>query len=76
VSTPSGQSFKTVELRITFSGRLDDKLTAEAIVIQRGKTTGYVECTVRDESVKLVAKAASSAWSCGTRGTGVKFPYC
>src|SRR5882762_4262399 len=52
------QSFTTVELRINFFRPVwTAKLTAEAIVIQRGKTTGYVECTVRDESGKLVAKA-------------------
>ena len=65
------QSFTTVELRINFFRPVwTAKLTAEALVIQRGKTTGYVECTVRDESGKLVAKAASTcmvlAGACAT----------
>src|SRR5258705_12816870 len=50
------QSFTRVDLRINFFRPvLTAKLTAEAIVVQRGKTTGYVECMVRDESGKLVA---------------------
>jgi len=66
------QSFTTVELRINFFRPVwTAKLTAEAIVIQRGKTTGYVECTVRDENGKLVAKAASTCMVlAGARATG------
>jgi uncharacterized protein (TIGR00369 family) len=68
----SDQSFTTVELRINFFRPVwSAKLVAEAIVIQRGKTTGYVECTVRDESSKLVAKAASTCMVlAGARATG------
>ncbi len=56
-----GQTFTTIELRINFFRPVwTAKLTAEAIVVQRGKTTGYVECTVKDESGKLIAKAAST----------------
>src|SRR5258708_38745182 len=57
-----GQSFTTIELRINFFRPVwTANLTAEAIVIQRGRTTGYVECTVRDGDGKLVAKAASTS---------------
>jgi uncharacterized protein (TIGR00369 family) len=68
----SDQSFTTVELRINFFRPVwSAKLVAEAIVIQRGKTTGYVECTVRDESSKLIAKAASTCMVlAGARATG------
>jgi uncharacterized protein (TIGR00369 family) len=67
-----GQSFTTIELRINFFRPVwTAKLTAEAIVIQRGRTTGYVECTVKDESGKLVAKAASTCIVlAGERATG------
>jgi uncharacterized protein (TIGR00369 family) len=55
------QSFTTVNLSIQFFRPVwTARLTAEAVVIQRGKTTGYVECTVKDENGKLVAKAAST----------------
>jgi uncharacterized protein (TIGR00369 family) len=56
-----GQSFTTIELRINFFRPVwTAKLTAEAVIVQRGKTTGYVECTVKDENGKLVAKAGST----------------
>jgi uncharacterized protein (TIGR00369 family) len=55
------QSFTTVNLSMQFFRPVwTTRLTAEAVVIQRGKTTGYVECTVRDGDGKLVAKAAST----------------
>jgi uncharacterized protein (TIGR00369 family) len=55
------QSFTTVNLSIQFFRPVwTTRLTAEAVVVQRGKTTGYVECTVRDADEKLVAKAAST----------------
>ena len=55
------QSFTTMELKINFFRPVwTSKLTAEATVIQRGKTTAYVECTVTHENNKLVAKASST----------------
>ncbi len=55
------QSFTTMELKINFLRPVwSSKLTAEAKVIQRGKSTAYVECTVTDENKKLVAKASST----------------
>jgi acyl-coenzyme A thioesterase PaaI-like protein len=35
-------------------------LRAEGRVIQRGRTIGYVECEVTDETGKLVAKSNST----------------
>jgi uncharacterized protein (TIGR00369 family) len=56
-----GQSFTTIELKINFFRPVwSTKLTAEANVVQRGKTTAYIECTVRDQADKLVAKAVST----------------
>jgi uncharacterized protein (TIGR00369 family) len=55
------QSFTTVNLSIQFFRPVwSARLAAEARVVQRGKTTGYIECTVKDENGKLVAKAAST----------------
>ena len=55
------QSFTTMELKINFFRPVwNSKLTAEATVIRRGKTTAYVECAVTDEDRKLVAKASST----------------
>ena len=55
------QSFTTVELKINFFRPVwSTKLTADANVLQRGKTTAYVECFVNDEAGKLVAKASST----------------
>ncbi len=56
-----GETFTTVELKINFfrpMGR--GKLVAEAKVIRAGSTLGYVECDVKDQAGKLVAKAAST----------------
>jgi uncharacterized protein (TIGR00369 family) len=56
-----GQSFTTVELKINFLRPVwSTKLTAEGNLIQRGKSTAYVECVVKDEAGKLVAKASST----------------
>jgi uncharacterized protein (TIGR00369 family) len=66
------QSFTTVEMRINFFRPVwSSLLTAEAVVAHRGKTTGYVECSVKDENGKLVAKSTSTCLALsGERATG------
>ena len=55
------QSFTTVELKINFFRPVwEARLRAEGRVVQRGRTIGYMECTVTDEENRLVAKAAST----------------
>jgi uncharacterized protein (TIGR00369 family) len=56
-----GETFTTLELKINFlrpvrSGRL----VADGLVVQRGKTVGLAECSVTDESGRLIAKATST----------------
>jgi uncharacterized protein (TIGR00369 family) len=54
------ESFTTMDLHIHFFRPVwNGQLRAEARVIQRGKTTGYIECEVKDENGKAVAKASS-----------------
>src|SRR4051794_12260815 len=56
-----GESFTTVELKINFLRAVRRAtLTAEARVVKAGATLGYVECEVKDEQGRLVAKAAST----------------
>src|SRR5271155_3819757 len=56
-----GESFTTVELKINFFRPVrKGRLTAEAKVIKAGGTLGYVECDVKDQDGKLLAKAAST----------------
>ena len=56
-----GDAFTTVELKINFLGAVRKAtLTAEAKVVKAGKTVGYVECDVKDQTGKLVARAAST----------------
>jgi uncharacterized protein (TIGR00369 family) len=56
-----GESFTTIELKINFLGAVRRAtLTAEARVVKAGSTLGYVECEVKDQTGKLVAKAAST----------------
>src|SRR4051794_5613913 len=56
-----GESFTTVELKINFLRAVrKTTLTAEATVVKAGGSLGYVECDVKDQSGKLVARAAST----------------
>ena len=56
-----GESFTTVELKINFLRAVREAtLTAEARVVKAGSSLGYVECEVKDELGRLVAKAAST----------------
>jgi len=55
------ESFTTVELKINFFRPVwQTQLRAEGMVVRRGGTIGYVECTITDEENRSVAKAAST----------------
>ena len=56
-----GETFTTIELKINFLRAVRKAtLTAEARVVKAGSTLGYVECDVKDQTGKLVARAAST----------------
>jgi uncharacterized protein (TIGR00369 family) len=56
-----GETFTTVELKINFLRAVRKAtLTAEARVVKAGNTLGYVECDVKDQAGRLVARAAST----------------
>ena len=56
-----GESFATLELKINFLRPVrTGKLIAEGWVVQRGRTIGLAECTVSDESGRLIARASST----------------
>ncbi len=56
-----GETFTTIELKINFLRAVRKAtLTAEARVVRAGSTVGYVECDVKDQAGKLVAKASST----------------
>jgi uncharacterized protein (TIGR00369 family) len=56
-----GASFTTVELKINFFRPVrSGTLTAEAKIVKAGSTLAYVECDVKDQTGKLLAKAAST----------------
>jgi uncharacterized protein (TIGR00369 family) len=56
-----GEAFTTIELKINFLRAVRKAtLTAEAKVVKAGSTVGYVECDIKDQSGKLVARAAST----------------
>ena len=58
-----GESFTTMALSINFFRPVwQARLRAEARVINRGKTVGYVECEVSDQDGKQVAKANSTCF--------------
>ena len=61
-----GETFTTIELKINFLRAVRKAtLTAEAIVVKAGSAVGYVECEVKDQTGKLVAKAASTCMKLG-----------
>lgn len=67
---PEGESFTTVELKINFLRAVrKGTLTAEAKVVKAGGTLGYIECDVKDEAGKLVAKAASTCMKLAQKKT-------
>src|SRR5947209_6322191 len=56
-----GEAFTTTELKINFLRAVRNaRLTAEARVVKAGSTLGYVECDVKDQTGRLVARAAST----------------
>src|ERR1700758_2246134 len=56
-----GETFTTIELKINFLRAVRQaNLTAEARVVKAGSTVGYVECDVKDQTGKLVARASST----------------
>ena len=60
-TTAADESFTTIELKINFLRPVwNAALKAEAKVVQRGKTIGYVECEITDEKSRLIAKSAST----------------
>jgi uncharacterized protein (TIGR00369 family) len=64
-----GESFTTIELKVNFLRAVRHAtLTAEAKVVKAGATLGYVECEVKDEQGRLVAKASSTCMKLKQQG--------
>lgn len=58
------ESFTTVALNINFFRPVwESRLRAEARVVNRGKTVGYLECDVTDQENRLVARATSTCFN-------------
>jgi uncharacterized protein (TIGR00369 family) len=56
-----GETFTTVDLRANFLRPVwNAVLRAEANVVHRGRTVGYVECDVTDEKGRVIAKLSST----------------
>jgi uncharacterized protein (TIGR00369 family) len=56
-----GEAFTTIELKINFLRAVRKAtLTAEARVVKAGTSLGYVECDVKDQTGRLVARASST----------------
>ena len=55
------ETFTTVDLKINFFRPVwKAELKAQATVLQRGRTVGYVECEIMDEHERVIAKATST----------------
>ena len=56
-----GETFTTIDLRANFLRPVwNAVLRAEANVVHRGRTVGYVECDVTDEKGRVIAKLSST----------------
>jgi uncharacterized protein (TIGR00369 family) len=56
-----GESFTTLELRINFLRPVRAaRLTADATIVQRGRTVGMTECVITDDQGRLIAKASGT----------------
>jgi uncharacterized protein (TIGR00369 family) len=56
-----GETFTTIELKINFLRAVRKAtLTAEARVVKAGSTLGYIECDVKDQAGRLIARVAST----------------
>ena len=80
-SLAEGEAFTTIELKINFLRAVrNTTLTAEARVVKAGSTLGYLECDVKDQTGRLVARAASTCMklnvgsTSGTTGVPKKGP--
>src|ERR1700732_3264043 len=64
-----GETFTTIELKINFLRAVRKAtLTADARVVKAGRTLGYVECDVKDQTGRLVARAASTCIKVNLKG--------
>lgn len=62
-SLSDGEAMTTLELKINFLRPISGGLiTAEARVINRSKSTGLVECDVRDTQNRLLARASCTCF--------------
>jgi len=66
------ESFTTIELKINFFRPVwEARLRAEGKVVRRGSTIGYIECEIKDEGGRLIAKASSTCMALtGERAKG------
>ena len=67
-----GETFTTLELKMNFLRPVwRGHLRAEGRVVQAGRTVGLIECDVRDEQDRLVARASSTCMTLrGAAATG------
>lgn len=72
VLSQKGKRLRRLNSKINFFRPVRNaELKAEAKVIHKGKTVGFMDCEVRDEKDKLVAKASSSCMAlAGTKAAG------
>ena len=56
-----GETFTTLEIKVNYLRPVfEERLTANANVVHRGRTVGLVECDVTTEDGRLVARAVST----------------
>lgn len=58
--TEEGESFTTLQLQISYYlPVVEGKLSAQARVVRRGRSTAHLECDLEDSEGRLVARATS-----------------
>lgn len=62
-SLEDSEAMTTLELKINYLRPVSEgRVTAEAKVINKGRTTGLIECDVRDAQGRLLARSSSTCY--------------
>ncbi|MBM3784271.1 MAG: PaaI family thioesterase [Acidobacteria bacterium] len=62
-SLEEGEAMTTLELKINYLRPVSEgRIAASAKVVNKGQTTGLVECDIRDEQGRLLARSSSTCY--------------
>jgi len=69
-----GEAMTTIELKINFLRPvIEGPMRAEARVVSKGRSTGLIDCDVRDSQDRLIARASSTCFVLAEERAGAAF---